>query len=400
VKAFITVAVRTGVWLPSQVAMTAGQPVAADHLFSAEDLAGAVTSASLLSVDERPDLRPDANRALPPSLSVPTSVVGIQTRERDIDGCTVIVEVDLAGVPSWSDIAGVSDAMVAWVSRSLASEVSPRRSLQLGSQEQSPTALWSHTVIACLEGMAATDHACSPQTARALLPTGFEVVQEGPNALYLALHASLFCMRSEQALGRLVDIMDELHGWWSGSWVMDQSLLRTALSMASTLSDHRITEIRGAADLLATVTGEVGILRSRVDTYRLSLGGLEWPVWNAASTRWALSDNLEALERKRQLLLDMTTSFRGAIEAHRATRLNHFAGFFALVSSLASFVAVVLFVFPALDRPDAHLLARVLVTCVALAITLVGLFWSSAYMLRLSRDRRARLSAPDHGWRV
>jgi hypothetical protein len=353
------------------------------------ELTGAVSTASLIGSRPHSD---GASTVLQVAREAANDagiiLSGIRAQERDIDGCTVHFTFRTPRSMRWESVAGLADAIVQWTDRHLTPGMFPGRANGPARTQLPQRALWSHTVLVC-EGNGQGGHTCSDQDARSLLPTQFETVREKDDAVFLGLHASLVCLEDSDDADRIVGLIDELHGWWSATWLMDQALLDTSLRMTETFSDHRITEIREATDLLVSVTGDVGVLRSRLDTFRLSLGGLEWPVWEAASKRWALDENLAALERKRQLLLDITTSFRDALESHRSARLNQLASFFAVVSSLASFVAVVLFLFPTLDEPGGDLRLRVFIASTALTLTLAGLFWSSAYMLRQARSRRA-----------
>lgn len=383
----VSTALRTDLW--QQVGRTGAVTTdAGTKAFSSVGLGGSSTTASIV----RRRLRPDLAATLREQVECgQASVMSVDERSRDIDGSTVLTHWrSSAGVtPAWGEVARLADDCVAALEPTAGELAAERTSegfrpvLDVPEARARPTALWAHTIVVCRDG-SDEHHRCGPDDAAHLLPSSFEEVSSKDASVFLALHASLVCARTPELAMRAVDLMDELHGWWSASWCLDQSLLATETVLAERLSTSEMPDLAPTADLLAMITTRVGIVRSRLDTLRLSLGGFEWPVWEAAGRRWALEENLSSLERKRETLSQMTTAFRQALESHHAERLNQLAGFFAIVSSVASFVAVLLFLFPSLQDSTGLALRGVLLV-LALGTTLAAVFWSSEYMLRVSR---------------
>lgn len=391
---YVSIALRTDVW--HQVGRTRHDPGdGAVRAFSSVGLGGTSISKSIVRRRDRPDLG-DILRA---SGAGGSDLCSTTEHSRDIDGSTIVAHWHSGDCisPTWIEVAELADACVLALDEAAATLAVDRVAggfrpvLDVEDARSRPTALWAHTVLVCAHGGADADHRCGAEEAAQILPSSFEVVTSRDASVYLALHASLVCARTSEMARRTVDLMDELHGWWSASWCLDQTLLATETVLAERLSVHEMPDLAPTADLLAVITTRIGIIRSRLDTLRLGLGGFEWPLWEAAGRRWALEENLASLERKREILTGMTTAFRQALESHHAERLNQLAGFFAIVSSVASFVAVLLFLFPAL-QDSTGLALRVVLLVLALGTTLAAVFWSSEYMIRA--NRRARRSGP------
>lgn len=355
-------------------------------------------TASLVEVVDRWDLVAGA-QAKVAGHSPDLRVQRVQLRERDIDGSTVILSVAEDSCHGWSTWAEVSDALVEWVQAEMAAGVAAERDAAgraIASESGAEgNALWSHTVLVCTaEGDDVERPHCDADHAREVLPTDFTSVVQHGDAVYLGLHASLVCVPTEDSARRLVELIDELHGWWSASWVLDQSLLSTVMETSAALARDSAEELLHVPEVLAGITNDVGTIRTRIDTFRISLGGLEWPVWEAATRRWELADNLDTIARKRELLMDMHGAFLAALQSRRAERLNQIAGFFASVSSVASLVAVIVFVFPTFDQESGQLALRIAVTVTALAVTVVVLLWSSRLLMRAHRPRAHRRRSP------
>ena len=313
--------------------------------------------------------------------------------DRDIDGGTLLVDLAMRSLPAWGELAKVADDVVDWSDREAGSARQRRLDWgyvptgtdgAAGTIGRLPTALWAHTVVICHVGTTVSDHRCDESVARALLPSDFETVNLRDTRAYLALHASLVCTRELDHGLRAAQLMDELHGWWTATWTLDHELLGTTMRMSATLAAGHYEELSSSADLLAEVTTNTGILHTRADSFRLSLGGFEWPIWDAAARKWELDKNFEALDRKRAVLSDITGAFRSALEVHHAVRLNQLAGFFAVVSALASFVAVMLFLYPTLDD-STDTRWRLLLIAASLMLSTAVILWSSRLVLVMSR---------------
>ncbi len=355
-------------------------------MFSAVSLSGAATHASVHRAVDRPDLVAGAARALADDGFAET-VLRVVLHTRDIDGTTVVVELE-SPATDWASFGAAADALVSWVDRVLPPRLRAERARVSGSPSTSSSAraLWAHTVLTCdHERPPGAGPHCDESTASNVLPTAFTTVVLGTDRAYLGWHASLLCVADPDNQATLVSLLDELHAWWSASWLLDQRLLAIVIATSDSFVTDPLGELASVPDMLAAVTSQVGTVRARLDTFRLSLGGTEWPVWDAACQRWEMEDNMVAIARKRELLMDMHSAFRDAIQARRSARLNQLAGFFAAMSSLASFVAVSVFLYPDFDQDGGHVLMRLALTGVAVVLTAFALFWSSRVVMTASR---------------
>lgn len=390
---YVSVGLATGLWAAENVVLAsppAGKISHGEDSFRATELSGVASSASLVSSREISAL----HELLTSEHEARATVESAVLRQRDIDGSTLLVQVALEFDPiTFVDFAAISD-LVKENSAPVAARCHAERD-QFGYQPfdqqvsvRGIEALWTHTIIVCGAHESNLER-CLAERASALLPSTFVTARVGGCTVYAALHATLVCAGESSTGDAVAELIDELHGWWNATWLLDEALLHTTRRVAATLSIGMTDDFKAPTALLASVTARLGVLSSRLDSFRIGLGGFDWPIWDAATARWGLDDNLRALTSKRAVLIDMLASFRQAVDTRQAERLNQIASFFAVLSSVASFVAVVLFMFPTL-QDGSGVAARLVVVLASFGACTTAILWSSRLVLRLNTREAAR----------
>ena len=249
--------------------------------------------------------------------------------------------------------------------------------------------LWAHTVLQPLTPTP-TDTSSGPQLDPDwVLPVHGPTVSHGDFHFTAGHQASTLVGAGPRESERVTTYVDRLHAWWTATWTLDQDLLvqAHAFEVAARSTDvHELTDLAGD---VAYESQRVGLLLARYDTLQLNLGGLEWTIHEAQSTCWTIDNNLAAIGRKQQLLHDSHELLRTEVDARQSTRLGRIAAVFTVVTTLASVVAVWVFLFPGITDKDQPTTPRFGVLLATTFLGAVAVYWSyRAARVAFRRTRR------------
>jgi hypothetical protein len=209
-----------------------------------------------------------------------------------------------------------------------------------------------------------------------VLPVHADAVHHGDFTFAAGHQGSTLVGAHPQEIARVAQVVDLLHAWWTAVWALDEELLRQlhAFELAS-----RSTDTRHLSDLASDVaysSQRVDRLRSRFDSLQLNLGGLEWTVWQAQAGIWEISNNLAAMERKQQSLQAAHTMLRTEVEARQNHRFGRIAAVFTVATTVASVIAVWVFLIPTITDVSGSPMPRVEIFAITTALGVVAVYWS------------------------
>jgi len=363
-----------------------------DEPYSSAGLVGVISDASVVREVPLPALQEEI-------IDSGLDCTRVLLRSRDVDGSTALVHIRGLHLVSWEAVGAAADQVVAMCHTAAGYDAAERASAGYQPVPLSggtpPRAAWAHTTMICVHTISHEKFVpCSEAVATELLPSEYRSVELPGLVARFAFQGSLVCTTERDRALVCARLLDELHGWWNASYFLDAALSKVVRRATSIFMRDAAEELSLRKADLARVSALIGVLQCRLDTFKISLGAREWPLWTAAADKWALSDNIAGLDRKRQLLLETLASSHQLTGERQARRLNQLAGVFAVVSAIASYVAVILFVLPDLGQASGVMM-RVALLLVAVSATAAMLIWAAR---RAGPDRSMVTRVPG-GWR-
>lgn len=203
----------------------------------------------------------------------------------------------------------------------------------------------TRTVVISVDGPG--ERRLAEELAVEILPATYETCDVGSSRYYVG---NLFTIgivegsktRDSDALIRITELM---HHLWTGTWLLDASLLRASAAARAKLRSATLKQLERLQDDLGELQQITGLIPSRVDTCLLNTTGREFAIWAALSRVWVFDMNLTAIHRKTEDLARVLESASLAARRNREQRLTAVLGVFTAVSVVASIVAILVFVF-------------------------------------------------------
>lgn len=200
--------------------------------------------------------------------------------------------------------------------------------------------IWDHLVV---EAPVGGDHTVvAVKVADALCPNDHGLLVHRDHTFAPGVGVSITCSAADLghdgvALSRVLPQQD---AWWTLMWALDRALLQLQDESHCGLRYASLEELAFRARQIASVTGRVRHLRTRVDSLLVSAGARELAAWHSLAEPWFLDVRANSVERKLDALAQ---SYRDVVEESKRRKADQIAlmvYIFTAVSVVASVISV------------------------------------------------------------